>query len=126
MKKEAGDWLLRLTPAVGMLLVLAGWLSGLSACYVGVREPEHEVGGAYTPEDAYVEEAPPPPRTEVIVGTAPGPDYLWVGGYWGRYRHNWYWVNGRWTPRPHSNAVWVDGHWDHGARGYQWRSGHWR
>ncbi len=118
--------LLPLTPAAGMLLILAGWLSGLSACYVAVREPVHEVGGAYTPEEPYVVEEPPPPRSEVIVGVAPGPDYVWVGGYWGRYRSQWHWISGRWAPRPHPNAVWVGGHWDHGSRGYQWRGGHWR
>ena len=126
MKKRMMDCLFPLTPALGMLLLLAGWLSGLSACYVTEREPMHEVGGAYTPEEAYVVDEPPPPRAEVIVGTAPSPDYVWVGGYWGRYRNNWHWVHGRWAPRPHPNAAWVDGRWDRGSRGYQWRNGHWR
>jgi hypothetical protein len=127
MRMVVTDWLVRFSPAAGMLLLLAGWLSGMSACYVAVREPVHEVDGPYArSEEVYVEEAPPPPRAEVIVDAAPGPEYIWVGGYWGRYRDNWHWVNGRWAIRPHVNATWVDGRWDRGSRGYYWRNGHWR
>ncbi len=40
--------------------------------------------------------APPAPQVEVV-GAAPGPGYLWVGGYWN-------WVGGR--------HVWVPGRWE--------------
>jgi len=127
MKKDVADWLFPLAPAAGMLLLLAGWLSGLSACYVAVREPVHEViATGEGSGEIVVEDAPPPAHSEVIIGVAPGPDYIWVGGYWGRYRNNWHWVGGRWVLRPHPNAAWVEGRWDRGSRGYYWRSGHWR
>ncbi|MBV8881986.1 MAG: YXWGXW repeat-containing protein [Planctomycetaceae bacterium] len=110
-------------PQLGVALtLLLGLLASLSSCYV---EPYHEVDGYYG-DDVYVREAVPPPRTQVIVGTAPGPDYVWVGGYWSRYRNNWHWIDGRWAHRPRPNAVWVDGRWDHHPQGYRWNHGHWR
>jgi hypothetical protein len=53
--------------------------------------------------------APPPPQTEVI-GVAPAPGYIWLGGYWG-------WEGGR--------HVWVAGHWAEGRAGYRWVPHHW-
>ena len=113
----------------GLHLVLAGatllLVAPLSACYVGVREPEHEVDLAAYPEPVYVPEAPPPPQSEVIVGVAPTPEHVWVGGYWARHREGWAWVRGRWAARPRQDAVWVQGRWDHRPRGYVWVGGHW-
>lgn len=106
----------------GIALALLG---ALGACTVVVREPVHEADGIYG-DDVYVVDAAPAPRTEVIVGPAPGPNYVWVNGYWGRYRNNWYWVKGRWAARPRPQAVWVSGRWDHQPRGYRWSHGHWR
>jgi hypothetical protein len=48
--------------------------------------------------------APPAPQVEVV-GVAPQPGFVWVGGYYN-------WVGGRYT--------WVGGHWDGGHRGYHW------
>jgi hypothetical protein len=48
--------------------------------------------------------APPPPQVEVV-GVAPAPGLVWVGGYWN-------WVGGR--------HVWVGGHWGRGRAGYHW------
>ncbi len=76
-------------------------------------------------------EGPPPPRHEVIVETGrPGPDYVWVNGYWegepGHYR----WAAGHWDRPPHRGAVWVAPRWDrdrdghyHQVRG-EWRDDH--
>jgi hypothetical protein len=57
--------------------------------------------------------------------TAPGPEYVWIEGYWG-WHGRWIWEPGRWAVRPHPNARWEAGHWEHGHRGYYWREGHWR
>lgn len=77
---------------------------------------------------------------EVAVGTtapaviveampgAPGPDYVWVGGYW-VWRHHrlgyghWEWVPGAWTHPPYHGAVWIGGGW--GPR-HEWIEGRWR
>jgi hypothetical protein len=130
MRKELRDGkgqVAQLTLAAGMLLLLAGWLSGLSACRVAVREPVPEVERSVpNSEEVYRDEAPPPARSEVMIGTAPRPDYVWVGRYCDRYRKRGHWVRGRWALRPHADAVWVDGRWNRGLRGVFQKSGHWR
>jgi hypothetical protein len=73
----------------------------------------------------YVNVAPPP----LIVETrppAPGPLYVWVGGY-----HRWdgrayVWVPGRWVVPPRRHGRWVPGHWVRHRRGWFWVEGHWR
>jgi hypothetical protein len=58
---------------------------------------------------AVVTVAPPAPQVEVM-GVAPAPGYVWMGGYWD-------WVGGR--------HVWVGGHWMAGRPGYHWVPHHW-
>jgi hypothetical protein len=72
----------------------------LSGCVVTARP-------AYVGDTVMV--APPPPQQEVI-GVAPAPGYVWIGGYWG-------WQGGR--------HVWMAGHWDAGRPGYRWAPHHW-
>jgi len=47
-----------------------------------------------------LEAPPPPPHREVIVGISPGPDYIWIGGYWDGEPGHYRWVGGRWGVRP--------------------------
>ena len=63
--------------------------------------------GYYGDETVMV--APPAPQVEVV-GVAPAPGYVWIGGYWN-------WVGGR--------HVWVGGHWDAGRPGYHWVPHRW-
>jgi hypothetical protein len=74
---------------------------GLGGCVV-VPDQGHYVGGV-------VMVAPPAPRVEVI-GVAPTPGYVWIGGYWN-------WVGGK--------HVWVPGRWDRGRPGYHWEAHAW-
>lgn len=111
--------------AAALAAVAAAVVSVLSACEVAVREPVHDVDGAYAGDEYYSGEAPPPPRAEVAVGVAPAPNYVWIGGYWTRHHDNWHWVNGHWAARPHPDARWEAGHWDRDRRGYVRRPGHW-
>ena len=84
--------------------------------------------GCYVPPPrgvVYATYAPPAEQVEVI-GVAPGPDYVWIGGH-----HEWrggayVWVSGRWAVRPHHRARWVRGHWRHNRYGWYWVEGHWR
>lgn len=87
------------------LLALASVLCAsalLSACYVVPARPYH---GGYAYDDGYdyggvVTVAPPTPRVEVI-GVAPFPGALWIGGFWRWGGHRHVWVPGRWeSPRP--------------------------
>ena len=65
--------------------------------------------------------APPPPRVLRVRPRAPGPDYMWVDGYWypvdGRYR----WHSGYWTRPPYVGARWIAPHHD----GSRFFDGYW-
>jgi WXXGXW repeat (2 copies) len=71
-----------------------------------------------------VESGPPPRRVEVI-GVAPGPEYVWLDGYWGYTGAEYVWVPGRWAVPPRGHHVWVRDRWE--ERGNRWhrRRGHW-
>ena len=98
------------------LLALAAFapLTALSGCVVR----------AYPAGEVVVDEGPPPVREE-IVGVAPGPDFIWIGGRWWRDHDRWAWEGGRWGSRPHAGAVWVGGRWDHRGGRYVWHEGRW-
>ncbi|HTV98402.1 MAG TPA: hypothetical protein VME42_20595 [Steroidobacteraceae bacterium] len=87
---------LRGLKAVAGAVALAALLGG---CVVTARPVGPYYGGA-----AVVTVAPPAPQVEVV-GVAPAPGYIWVGGYWN-------WVGGRYA--------WVGGHWAAGRPGYHW------
>jgi len=71
------------------LLLLAALAAGTSAgCSRHYR--------AHTPPP------PPPPYAYRARGTAPGPGYVWVDGYWVFRGNHWRWVSGHWAPPPHS------------------------
>ena len=65
------------------------------------------------------------------IPVAPGPDYIWVSGYW-RWRNirwgfgRWEWVSGAWTRPPHRDALWIGGRWEPHRGLNIWVDGHWR
>ena len=73
---------------------------------------------------------PPPPRVLRVRPVAPGPDYMWIDGYWYAAGNRYRWHDGYWTRPPYGGAHWVpahhdgdrffDGYWD----GDQGRSDH--
>jgi hypothetical protein len=73
---------------------------------------------------------PPPPRVVRVRPASPGPDYVWVQGYWYPVGKRYHWHDGYWTRRAYRGAQWVapryegqryyDGYWE-GDRG---RSAH--
>ena len=68
---------------------------------------------------------PPAPRA-YVVPARPGPDYVWVEGYWypegGQYRwHDGYWSRpalneGYWVEPYYLNGRYVAGYWENGSR----------
>jgi hypothetical protein len=67
--------------------------------------------------------APPPPQVEVI-GVAPQPGYVWLGGYWNWSGGRHVWVAGHWdAPRP--GYHWVPHAWVRAGGGWRLREGHW-
>jgi hypothetical protein len=67
--------------------------------------------------------APPPPQDEVV-GVAPAPGYVWIGGYWNWVGGQYLWVGGRWAAgRP--GFFWAPHHWVPYGRGWRLVPGHW-
>jgi hypothetical protein len=68
--------------------------------------------------------APPPPPPMAYRGfrpACPGPNFVWVDGFW-NWRGNGYgWRQGYWAPRPHARAFWVSPRYDRG----RYFSGYW-
>jgi hypothetical protein len=64
---------------------------------------------------------PPPPRVIHIRPVAPGPDYIWIEGYWYPAGHKYKWHNGYWTRLPYPGARWVPPRYD----GRQFFEGYW-
>jgi len=65
---------------------------------------------------------PPAPRVVAFRPASPGPDYMWVEGYWYPVGARYKWHEGFWTRPPYLGARWVgprhdgqrffDGYWD--------------
>lgn len=93
-------------------VVLAAALTG---CVVVPADPYY--GGAVTV-------APPAPQVEVV-GVAPYPGYVWLGGYWNWTGHRHEWVGGHWdAPRP--GYRWVPHRWSQGRDGWRLNRGYWQ
>jgi hypothetical protein len=93
-------------------LILAAAMTG---CVVA-PDQRHDPGGV-------VMVAPPAPRVEVI-GVAPNPGYVWIGGYWNWVGDRHEWVGGHWeAPRPGHH--WVAHEWVRQGDGWHLRPGHW-
>jgi len=54
----------------------------------------------------------------------PGPDYVWVAGFWNDNGGRWEWVPGRWD-RPEVSARWVSPRYIRSEGGYIYEPGHW-
>jgi len=103
------------TNGIKLTLLILGLAFGLATlgCYV------RAVGPGYGGEAELEVEGPPPPPQEEVVVAAPGPDFVWIGGFWDwdvGVRH-FVWHAGRWERPPHAEAHWV------GPR-YEMRNGH--
>jgi hypothetical protein len=70
-----------------------------------------------------VDVEPPPPQYEVVPA-APGPAYVWIGGYWAWQLGRHVWIGGRWAQPPVGHA-WVPGRWGRHGRGWAWHGGYW-
>jgi hypothetical protein len=78
--------------------------------------------------------APPPPRVVRVLPSQPGPEFVWVQGYWYPVGRRYIWHEGYWTRPPYGGARWVmpryDGHryfvgyWN-GPRGRVEHDHHW-
>ncbi len=63
--------------------------------------------------------APPPPRHEVVVeSTRPGPDYVWIDGFWDGSPGHYVWTAGHWDRPPRRGVRWVAPHWERDHDGH--------
>jgi hypothetical protein len=65
--------------------------------------------------------APPPPRVVRVLPARPGPEFVWVDGYWYPVGNHYKWHAGYWTRPPYEGAHWVAPHHD----GVQFFAGYW-
>jgi len=111
--------------ATALLSVLA--LS--SGCVVAVRPAPvatvYSTGPVYpdAPQEVVVDTAPP---LYEYVGVAPGPGFLWIGGYYHWSGARWVWYRGHYEHPPHPGARWYGPRYEvrGGARVYV--RGYWR
>jgi hypothetical protein len=76
--------------------------------------------------DVIVRQAPPAPQSVTAIGRAPGPKYVWTGGYYRWSGSRYVWVAGRWAVPPRAGAVWVAPRWDSRNGGFVFVAGRWR
>jgi WXXGXW repeat (2 copies) len=56
---------------------------------------------------------------------APGANFVWVEGEWGRGRSGYVYRQGYWAPRGGRHYRYVGGHWQQRRNGWVWVQGHW-
>jgi hypothetical protein len=64
---------------------------------------------------------PPPPRVVRVLPPSPGPEFVWIAGYWYPVGRRYRWHEGYWTRPPYQGARWVGPHHD----GEQFFEGYW-
>src|SRR5579863_10489778 len=67
----------------------------------------------------------PPPLLVYSQPICPGPNYMWVPGYWAYGPDGYYWVPGTWVLTPFSGALWTPGYWGWNNGAYLWHDGYW-
>ena len=94
--------LLRAAAAASLLALASG-------CVVAVRPTpvvyEQPVPSA-PPAEVVVTDEPPAPVYETV-GIAPGPGFIWIGGYYHWSGARWVWYRGHYARPPHPGAAWV-------------------
>jgi len=84
------------------------------------------LGGIIGTAQTVIRKAPPPPARVGVVGVAPGPGYVWVGGYQRWTGTKYVWVAGRWVRPPRPGVVWVQPRYVHKGSTWVFYKGYWR
>jgi hypothetical protein len=67
----------------------------------------------------------PPPLPVYVQPICPGPEYIWVPGYWAYGPEGYYWVPGTWVLAPYVGALWTPGYWGWSGALFVWHPGYW-
>ena len=78
-----------------------------------------------SPEVTVPEPPPTAPVEQTVVEPAPGPQYVWVDGYYEWKGTHWHWKKGHWERPPHHGAVWVAPKYSSYHGHYVWVPGTW-
>ena len=70
--------------------------------------------------------APPAPVRIGVVGVAPAPGFVWVGGYHAWQGGAYVWVPGAWVRPPRPRAFWVRPYYRRVRGGWMFVPGRWR
>ena len=57
---------------------------------------------------------PPPPRVLRVQPARPGPEFIWIAGYWYPVGRRYRWHEGYWTRPPYAGARWIEPRSEHG------------
>ena len=116
--KTTGSWLC----VFAIVLVLVPALTFQSACAQTAKTTKKPS----TNVDIWAADLIPiPAPKEEVITEEPGPDYVWIPGYWERDPDTWRWVSGHWDKPPNQKARWVNGSWSWDEGRWHWVSGHW-
>ncbi|MFZ6875675.1 hypothetical protein ACO0LF_26715 [Undibacterium sp. Di27W] len=110
--------------AIAVAAMMTGCVVAPRPHYYAQPQPVYVPQPVYAqPNVVVVEAAPPAPYAEVI-GVAPTPGYIWIGGawFWEGGRHVWH--RGYWSA-PRSGHFWVEHRWEQVGHSWHFREGHW-
>jgi YXWGXW repeat-containing protein len=67
----------------------------------------------------------PPVLPVYVQPICPGPDYIWIPGYWAYGDDGYFWVPGTWVLAPEPGLLWTPGYWGWDDGFYFWHAGYW-
>ncbi len=76
------------------------------------------------PTTVYVNTPPPQPIAEAQP-PSPGPNFVWISGFWSWNGTQHVWTAGRWEQPPAATQAWQPPAWEREAQGYRFRPGRW-
>lgn len=72
-----------------------------------------------------VVDTPRPALRHEVRPERPGPNHVWVGGYWHHTGAEWTWIGGRWAEPPQRHAHWIAPRYERVKGGTRYVPGHW-
>jgi hypothetical protein len=110
------------TLSAALLVLAAGMpIAGTAVAQPGIHE------GLPLPGDLHIRvthDARPAIRHEVVT-ERPGPNHVWIKGYWHHTGEAWAWNEGRWMEPPQPHAHWVAARYQKVHDGTRYTPGHW-
>jgi len=98
-----------------------------TGCVYRERTVYRPAPGAPVVATSEVEVVGPPPVEIVETRTIqPGPEFVWVGGYYGWAGGGWRWTPGYWGRPPRPGAIWVGPRYAYRGGRHVWVRGYWR